>query len=87
LEDDVNTCTGLNGHCVTGDLWSHESPRILLADGSELYVAKYLNHPAQLLLQNGLEVRNITAGEAQRLVGPAVAPLLRLLPPGKATAA
>ncbi|MEU6233808.1 hypothetical protein [Kitasatospora sp. NPDC047058] len=83
----MNTCTGLNGHCVAGDLWSHESIHTLLADGSELYVAQYLNHAPRILLQKGFAVRRVTADEAERLVGPAAAPLLRLLPAGETAAA
>lgn len=82
----MSTCTGLGGHCVAGDLWSHESVHIQLADGSELYVAQYLNQLAQLLLQAGSTVRNVTGDKALALAGEAAVPLLRLLV-GKAAAA
>ncbi|OKI16585.1 hypothetical protein [Streptomyces sp. CB03911] len=65
----MSTCTGLGGYCVAGDLWSHESAHIRLPDGSELYVAQYLNQPAQLLLQAGFAVRSVTAGEVLDLIG------------------
>lgn len=81
----MNTCTGLNGQCVTTDYSYHETARIPVP-GGELYAAEYLGHQPQLILQTGHAVRFISPAEALRIAGPAALPLLRLLPAREAAA-